>query len=81
MGGPSPLGALRIYDRGAWLELVRGFLSKATRMSAEGCPVGSAQVADLLGVSPRTLYRWIQETPELAQWHNETPSWHKERKK
>ena len=69
MSAPSPLGALRIYDRAAWLTRVQAAL-----VSSMG---DLDQAATPLGVGKRTLYRWIAETPELKPWHGETPAWHK----
>ena len=70
MAAPSPLGALKIYDREAWLTRVQAAL-----VSSMGDLDHAATVH--LGIGKRTLYRWIAETPELKPWHGEAPPWHK----
>lgn len=60
------LAALRIIDPAKWLAMVR-----------EAMEAGSPEAAAVaLGVSARTVYRWVASTPELAEWRKAPPAWH-----
>ena len=64
MSAPSALGALRLYDPAAWARKVRA------AMRANQGRIAPAAAA--LGVSRRTLHRWLAD-PSLADVPRHAP--------